>query len=61
MMEELKQELLNDVISEITEAIRYADHEALEELLNFVPVTNLIEYLPEEVWDKYKPLRNESN
>ncbi len=60
-MEELKQELLNDVISEITEAIRYADYEALEELLNFVPVTNLIEYLPEEVWEKYKPLRNESN
>jgi hypothetical protein len=60
MMEELKQELLNDVILEITDAINHSDHEALEELLNFLPVENLIEYLPEEVWEKYKPLRNES-
>ena len=59
-MEELKEELLNDVILEIAEAFRYADYEALEELLNFIPVQNLIEYLPEELWEKYKSLRNES-
>ena len=59
-MDELKQELLDAVILEIVEAIRYADYEALEELLGFIPIKNLIEYLPEELWEKYKALRNES-
>lgn len=59
-MDELKQELLDAVILEIVDAIRYADYEALEELLGFIPIKNLIEYLPEELWEKYKALRNES-
>jgi len=59
-MEKLKQDLIEEVINEMTTSIWQSDYEAIEELLSFIPVENLIEYLPEEFWEKYKPLRNES-
>jgi len=59
-MERLKQDLIEEVINEITTSIWQSDYEAIEELLSFIPVQNLIEYLPEELWEKYKLLRNEN-
>lgn len=52
-----KEDLINKVIDQISIDI-YTDIEALEELLRFVPVENLIGYLPEEYWKDYEHLIN---
>lgn len=48
MKEQLKQNLLNQVIEQIKEDIRDNYLESLEELLNFIPNENLLGYLQEE-------------
>jgi len=54
--EQLYQELLEEVTSQIHLDIQDRDIEALEELLRFCPIENLIGYLPEELHENFKPL-----
>jgi hypothetical protein len=49
-----KQKLIDRVIEQIKEDILIEDVTALDELLKFTPVENLIAYLPEEEWKDYK-------
>lgn len=56
--EELKQKLIEEVVEEIEQCLKHGYKEALEELLSFTPVENLIGYLPEERWEKYRSLKN---
>jgi len=54
--EELKQQLIEEVVKDIKYSLEMGWEEAIEELLSFTPIENLIGYLPEESWEKYKPL-----
>lgn len=52
-MNEKKQQLIDAVLEQIKENIAEGDLTAIEELLRFVPLQNLIQFLPEEVWKNY--------
>ena len=54
--EELKQQLIDTVIESIKVDMLCEDYTAIDELLNFTPIENLIGFLPEEDWEKYKSL-----
>jgi hypothetical protein len=54
--EDLFNELIEDVVDQIDNDIVNRDVEALEELLRFCPIENLINYLPEEKHEQYKKL-----
>jgi hypothetical protein len=43
-----KQQLIDAVIEEIKNDVQYGDFTAIEELLKFCPVPNLISYLPDD-------------
>lgn len=47
-IDELKHKLIEEVANQIKEDIDNGDVEAIEELLRFCPVENLIAYLPED-------------
>lgn len=49
----LKELLLEEVISQIQIDIQNGDIESLEELLKFIENKRLVQYLPEENWEKY--------
>ena len=51
-----KQDLIEKVLEQIELDIHCSDLEAIEELLTFIPVENLIAYLPEEDWKPFKHL-----
>ena len=53
-----KQDLIETVVKQIELDIHCSDYEALEEVLGFMPIDNLIEYLPEEDWKQFKHLRD---
>ena len=53
-----KQDLIETVIKQLEVDIHCHDLEAVEEMLGFVPVENLIAYLPEEDWKPFKHLRD---
>lgn len=57
--QQLYQELLDEVIAEIHLGLQDRDTEAIEELLRFCPIENLIGYLPEELHENFKPLLHE--
>ena len=46
--------LVSNVILEIEKCLRQEDYEAIDELLRFVPRENLINFLPEGEWKKYR-------
>jgi hypothetical protein len=54
--EQLFNELIEKVVDEIDRDIVHKEVEALEELLRFCPIENLINYLPEEKHEQYKKL-----
>jgi hypothetical protein len=49
-----KQELIEEVIKRIKEDLSDGDETAIYELLEFTPRENLIQFLPEEKWSKFK-------
>ena len=51
-----KQDLIETAVKQIELDIHCGDVEALEELLTFIPVENLIAYLPEEDWKPFNHL-----
>lgn len=53
-----KQDLIETVLEQIKLDVHCGDSEAIEELLNFCPIENLIAYLPEEDWKQFKHLKN---
>ena len=55
-----KEDLIETVVEQIKEDVHCGDSEAIEELLNFCPIKNLIAYLPEEDWAKFKHLKDET-
>ena len=46
--------LLEDVLFEIKDSLIDGDVEGLKKLLHYVPIKNLIDYLPEKVANKYR-------
>jgi len=53
-----KEKLIEKVCEQIVLDVHCGELEAIEELLSFLPVVNLIEYLPEEDWKQFKNLTN---
>jgi hypothetical protein len=53
-----KQDLIETVYKQIELDVHCGEVEAIEELLTFLPIENLIEYLPEEDWKPFKHLRD---
>jgi hypothetical protein len=54
-----KDDLIEKVLEQIIIDVHCGDIEAIEELFKFCPIENLIEYLPEEDWRKFKHLRDD--
>jgi len=52
------QDLIETVIDQIITDVHCGDTQAIEELLKFSPVENLIAYLPAEDWKKFKHLND---
>ena len=46
--------LIDAVINQIDEDLANGDKTAICELLSFIPKENLIQFLPEEHWDKFE-------
>jgi hypothetical protein len=53
-----KQDLIETVLEQIKVDIDCHEYEAIEELIRFIPIENLIAYLPAEDWKKFKHLRD---
>lgn len=53
-----KKDLIETVFKQIELDVHCGEIEAIEELLGFMPIVNLIEYLPEEDWKQFKHLRD---
>lgn len=51
-----KQELIERVVEQVKEDLYDGYSEAIEELLSFCPIENLIGYLPEEEWKPFNHL-----
>jgi len=51
-----KENLIETVLEQIKEDVHCGEYEAIEELLAFCPVENLIEYLPDGNGKKFKHL-----
>ncbi len=54
--EVMVEELNNRVMEEIKAGIEIGDVDAIDELLTFVPKTNLIQFLAEGEWEKFKDI-----
>ena len=54
-----KEELIQKVFEQVSEDIHFHDHDALTELLNFIPIEYLIGYLAEEDWSSFKKIKEE--
>lgn len=50
------KELVNVVLKQIVDDVLFGDLTAIEELLTFVPIFNLVSYLPDELFNKFKDL-----
>jgi hypothetical protein len=55
MVKKNREELIEDVVSELLLDIHLGDTTVLEELLGFIPTENLTQSLPEENWVNYEP------
>lgn len=59
--QENKEKLIEKVIEQVSEDIHFHEYEALEELLSFTPIENLIGYLPEDEQSHFKKLKEEED
>ena len=56
-----KEDLIETVIEQIKEDVHCGEYEALEELIGFIPIENLIAYLPEaKDWKLFKHLKDDT-
>lgn len=59
-MKERKQLIVDTVIESLKEDFSNGDYTVLEELLKFIPLTNLVQSLPdEETWEKFPEVKLE--
>lgn len=56
-----KQDLIETVYKQIELDIHCGEVEAIEKLLTFLPVVNLLDFLTEEDWKQFKHLRHEED
>lgn len=54
----LNSPLIDAVVKQIKSDLSHNDETAICELLSFVPEKNLIQFLPEEQWEKFKKKEN---
>lgn len=59
MAKKTKQDLIESVVEQIKEDVHFHEYEALEELLSFIPIKNLIVFLSEDENKQFKHLENE--
>lgn len=52
-----KEDLIETVIKQLELDCHCCDYTAIDVFLNALPIDNLINYLPEEDWGKFKHLR----
>ncbi len=57
--DKLKDKLIDSCIEEIKDQLNLQDETAIDELLRFVPVKNLIQFLSEKKWKQFEPLLKE--
>ncbi len=55
-MEERKEKLVDAVIEELKDDFKHGDYTVLDELLKFIPLPNLVQSLPEEMWKNFPEL-----
>lgn len=55
-MDERKEKLRDAVIEDLKESFAVGDYTVLDELLSFIPLPNLVQALPEEMWVKFPEL-----
>ena len=55
-----KQDLIDTVLEQVKLDVHTGELLALDELLGFMPIVNLIEYLPEGDWKQFKHLRDDT-
>jgi len=53
LSEERKQELVDEVIIALKRDLEMGDETVLDELLHMIPVSNLVQSLPEERWNEF--------
>jgi hypothetical protein len=53
------QELIDVVLKQIQYDIEGGDVDSIEEMLKFVPIFNLVSYLPDKLFNKFKYLMEE--
>lgn len=56
-MEDRQQLIVDTVIESLKEDMKHGDYTVLDELLKFIPLTNLVQALPEEEWTKFPEVK----
>jgi len=56
-----KEDLIEIAMRQVELDVHCGEMQALEELFTFLPIENLIAYLPEEDWKQFKHLRDEKD
>ena len=59
MINPLRDKLLEKVLDQIKMDLADGIEDTITELLKHCPNKNLIQFLPEEDWEEFKPLENE--
>ena len=54
-----KEDLIDNVLEQIKVDVHCNDYTAVKELLGFIAIENLINYLPEDEWKQFKHLRDD--
>ena len=55
-----KEDLIETVVQQLKVDVHCNDTGAIEEIIKFLPIENLIAYLPEEDWKQFKHLRDDT-
>lgn len=55
--ESRKQKLVDEVIKELKKSLEMGDETTLDELLHMIPVSNLVQSLPEERWKEFPEVK----
>lgn len=56
-MEERQQLIVDTVIESLKNDMKHGDYTVLDELLKFIPLTNLVQSLDESVWKKFPEVK----
>lgn len=56
-----KEDLIETVFQQIRQDINSGDYTAIEELLKTISINDLINFLPEQDWEQFENLKNDTN